>query len=100
MVAVGGMLVASVGDELLVFDPEHIAAYETVRLPEPVELLLATGDGRALAFGEQRVHAFAPQTHTLTDSGESPGRVRTGAVGPNGAVYVASGLDLYRMARP
>jgi hypothetical protein len=98
MVAVGDMLVASVGNELLLFDPEHISAYETVTLPEPVELLLPTGDGRALAFGPRRVHGFAAESRRLTDVGRCPAGVRTGTVAPDGTAYVAAGLELYRMA--
>lgn len=99
MVAVGGMLVASVGSELLVFDPEDIGAYDSVSLPEAVELLVTIGDGTALAFGTKRVFSVDPQARTATDIGSSPGRVRTGTVAPGGTVYGACGLELYRMDR-
>ncbi len=95
--AVAGRALVAVDSELLVFDPAGLRFERSIQLDQACQCLVRwDSDSAAVFCGDEvwRVEPLAGQATRVCDVPEPPS---TATVAPDGALYFASGMNLYRL---
>jgi len=90
-------VVVVVDETIQLFDPAAMGWRQTIPLAEPCTTVLALPNGTVAIFGKTALWHFDPISCDLTKFCDLPGAVGTATIGADGALYFASGVNLYRL---
>ncbi|GBF76206.1 hypothetical protein PA598K_04657 [Paenibacillus sp. 598K] len=99
VLASGGIVYVCLDEGVHFFDRERLQFVGQSSLGTLCRCLIALDERTIGAFGDDRLLGIDREQRTVCTLAELPGQVETAAVAPDGDVYFAAGVKLYRLER-